>query len=105
LVLYHVPVIWIPAVHAGMTVSLSSIIFELNEYIDAYALHNVKHVFILAAILCGFFLFAVAVQVEDVNLVEGFQQVLTHLPMDNAVDKAVIGNIRQYAFAVLFDKM
>ena len=73
---------------------------QFDEDIDAYALHNIKDILIFAAIRSGFFLTRVAVQVEDINLVEDMHQFSAHLPMDKSVNKTIVADICHYAFAI-----
>ena len=60
-----------------------------DKEVDAYAFGDVEDVFVFAAVWGGFFLFAIAVQVEDVDVVVGLYQVVAHAAMDKAVEIAV----------------
>ena len=50
----------------------------LYKKIDRNTLHDVEHVLVNATIRCSFLLFAVAVQINGINLIIGFQQVPSH---------------------------
>ena len=73
---------------------------QFDEDIDAYSLHDIEDILIFAAIRSGFFLAGIAVQVEDINLVEDTHQFATHLPMDKSVNKTIVADICHYAFAI-----
>lgn len=43
-------------------------------------------------------------EVEDINLIKGFHQVLTHLSVSNAIDKGIIRDIGEDSFIIFLDK-
>jgi len=54
----------------------SLVIFNIDCY--SHPLANVKHILIRAAIRRGFFLEAVAVQVQHINFIKSLHQALAH---------------------------
>ena len=96
------------AVVKVVIVDLGACVFFLfaggfDKEVDAHAFGDVEDVFVFAAIGGGFFLFAVAVQVEDVDVVVGLHQVVAHAAMDKAVEIAVGVDKGEDAAAVFGD--
>ncbi len=64
--------------------------FDEKRY--GYALTDIENIFVFSAIRRSFFFQAVAVQVENIHLVECIHQALPHAPESGVVQIAVIGN-------------
>ena len=75
----------------------------LDEEGDGDALADVEDVLVEASVGAGLFLERVAVQVEDVNLVEGAHQALAHAPEGRVVQVGVVGDHPNDAASGLFD--
>src|ERR1019366_2471054 len=63
----------------------------------------VENIVVLRAVGRGLLLLGRAVEVEDVNLVEGFQQTLAHPPVREAVQIDIVGDVADDALAGLLN--
>ena len=70
---------------------------------DGHSHRDVENVFILTAVRRSLLLLGTAVQVEDVDLVEGRHQGFAHAAVSDAVDVAVVGDEADNAVAGLLD--
>jgi len=75
--------------------------FVFHRQEDGYADGDVEDVFVLAAVGSPFLLLGTAMQVEDIDFVEGFEQALAHAAMGDAVEVAVVGDEADDAVAGL----
>ena len=75
----------------------------LDEKPDGHPLLNVENILIFAPIGALFFLQAVPMQVEQINMVEAVHQRLPHPPERRIVEVAVVGDETQNSFAGLVD--
>ena len=78
------------------------VLFFLNKNVYAYALHDIKDIFVFATIKSRFFFSCISMQIKNVDFIKSFHQRFTHLPMDDSIYKAIIWNICKNSFAVLF---
>jgi hypothetical protein len=85
------PVLLVPAV------------LPTDEQGDGDALLDIEDVFVLAAVRRLLLLLAVAVQVEQVDIVEAAQQALAHIHEGGIVEIAVVGDEAEHAMAGLLD--
>jgi len=63
-----------------------------HEQSDGNALPNIKHILVFTAIGRGFLFQAVTVQIENIDLVKGFHQTLTHAAKGRIIQVTVIGD-------------
>ncbi len=75
-----------------------------DRYDDRHALLDVEDVLVGLAFGRDFFLLGVAVQVEDMNAVEGVQQVPAHSPEGWVVEVAMVRDETKDALTVLLDQ-
>ena len=75
----------------------------LDEKADGNALLDVEHIFVLRAIWCAFLLLDIPMEIEHVNVVEGFHEALAHSSEGGVVQISVIGNKGEDAVAGAFD--
>ena len=75
----------------------------LDEKGDGHALPDVEDVLVLASIGTGLPLQGVAVQVQDVNLIEGLHEALTHAPEGGVVQVGVVGDHAHQSLARLLN--
>ena len=76
-----------------------------DEQVDGDALFNIENIHVRRTVGAGLFFLGVAVQVERVDLVVGFQQVPTHAAKGRVVEKTVRIDKGQNSLAVLFDEV
>ena len=90
-------------VDAGQAGAAAFCIGPAHKQANGHALLDVEHVVVLAAAGRFFFLFAVAVQVEQVDVVKALHQALAHAAKGGVVQVAVVGDKGQHAVAGALD--
>ena len=74
-----------------------------DEQADGHPLLDVEYVLVLAPVRRAFLLLRIAVQVQQVNLVEALHQALAHPAEGRVVEIAVVGDEAQHALARALD--
>src|SRR5438045_9161430 len=76
---------------------------SLDEHSNRYALLNIENILIVQSIRSSLLFFAVAMKVEQVNVIKRFHQTLPHAAEGWIIQIAVVADEREDAVASLLD--